>query len=240
MAKNQSELNLTHRALRRGFHLLIQALGVATLIMLTLALTPLPSKVQDWLAGGGDALVNGPDVIVMMGGGGIPSETGLMRCFAVGVQAHRFPKARVVVAMPFEPDETDGVSRVMNELIGRGVERGRITQASKGHHSREQAQEVWKLLDGERKQPTIQIVSSPEHIRRSVMAFRKAGFKTVGGAPAYGYALKADLSLPREGRLPDPAQTVLFRYRFWGSLSCEVRVLRELAALCYYRIKGWA
>ncbi len=239
MARQQSDVNLSYRLARLVFRGVVQVLGVTALILVVLALTPLPGMAFVWLAHADPRWEGTPEVLVMMGGGGIPSETGLTRCYEVGVQAHRYPKARVVVAMPFEPDETNGPSRVVAELMVRGVERDRITQAGEGRHSREQALEIWKLLDGARRQPSVTIVSSPDHIRRSVLAFRKAGFKKVGGAPAFGQALRANLELPREGQVPDPARTVLFRYRFWASLIIEVRVLREGAALAYYRVRGW-
>jgi uncharacterized SAM-binding protein YcdF (DUF218 family) len=239
MAKNQNELNLPYRLVRTSLRMLIQLLGLVTLLMLVLALTPLPWKAYGWLSRAGEKLVDSPDVIVMMGGGGIPSESGLSRCYEVAVQARRHPKARVVVAMPLEPEETNGLSRVLGELAFRGVERSRLGQEGRGRHTREQALEVWKMLDGAHRQPSVMVVSSPEHIRRSAKAFRKAGFKKVGGAAAFGQALKANVTLPHEGALPDPAQSVLFRYRFWDNLMVQVRVLREFTALAYYRAKGW-
>lgn len=234
------DVNLPHRLGRFFLRRLIHALGVLTLVLLLLALTPLPGLAYGWLGRAAGDAPNAPDVIVMMGGGGIPSESGLMRCYETAVQATHYPKARIIVAMPREPGETNGKpSAVVREIMLRGVDRSRIAQEGRGRHTREQALELWKMTDGARHAPAILVVSSPEHIRRSVLAFRKAGFKQVGGAGAYSQHLQADLSLPSASPVPNPAHSELLRYRVWENVGVEIKVLRELTALLYYRIRGW-
>lgn len=234
------DVNLTHRLGRFFLRRLISTLGVLTLLLLLLALTPLPGWAYGWLGRSGGDAPGAPEVIVMMGGGGIPSESGLMRCYETAAQAAHHPKARVMVAMPLEPGETNGKpSAVVREIMLRGVERGRIAQEGRGRHTREQALEVWKMTEGSHHPPALLIVSSPEHIRRSVLAFRKVGFRQVGGAGAYSQHLQADLSLPSTSPVPNPAHSELFRYRVWENVEVEIRVLRELTALLYYRVRGW-
>ena len=238
MAKPEPELNLSHRVGRRLLRLLINALGVMALLMLVFALTPLPGVAYHWLGRAGSDSAASPDVIVMMGGGGIPSESGLMRCYETAVQAKRHPKARVILAMPFEPGETNGrPGAVVRELIQRGVDADRISQEGKGRHTREQAAAVWKMVGG-KKPPVVMVVSSPEHVRRSVLAFRKAGFPQVSGMGTHSQVLEADLSLA-QGRLPRPDQTTLLRYQVWEGVILQIRVLREGTALLYYQLKGW-
>jgi uncharacterized SAM-binding protein YcdF (DUF218 family) len=245
MAKPSSEHHLVYRVVGRLTRLLITALGVIALIMLVLAFTHLPWKAYRWFGEYGPALPGAPDVIVMMGGGGIPSESGLMRTYETAVQAKRFPKARVIVATPHERSETNGQpNAIVQELLLRGVERGRITQAGKGRHTREQASEIWALTGAGQHQPAVLLVSSPEHVRRSVMAFQKAGFTRISGAAVYSEDVDADLSLPAEKvsgiAIPNPVQSYWLRYRVWDNLGLQLRVLREWVALQYYRLKGWA
>lgn len=240
MAKNAPELNLTHRILRLGLRVLIQVLGGLALLMWLLALTPLPGLAYGWLGRVEAPPAGAPELIVMMGGGGIPSESGLMRCYATAALARQHAKARVMVAMPFEPGEGPGrPSAVVQELMLRGVEKSRITQEGAGRHTREQALKVWTLAGGEKRQPVVTVVSSPEHIRRSALSFRRVGFAKVGGAPAFSQHLEANLALTESGTMPNPAHSVLLRYRMWDNLLLEIKVLRECTALLYYRVRGW-
>ena len=242
MPPSPPELYWIHRLARLLLRRLVGLCGVGALALGLLALTPLPWKAYAWLGRGGDELKGGPAFIVLMGGGGIPSESGLMRCYETALQAQRFPKARVLVAMPYEEGESDASNRVADELVLRGVRRDRILRERRGHHTREQAVESFRLLDAGRRQPAMLVVSSPEHVRRSVLAFRKAGFEQVAGAASYGQNLKADLTLTPASRLPvpNPVHSTWLRYRVWDTLAIELRVLRELTALAYYRARGWA
>lgn len=238
MAKPEPQLNLSHRLGRRLLRVLINVLGAVALLMLVLALTPLPGYALRWLSHAGPESATDPDVIVLMGGGGIPSETGLMRSYETATQARRHPKARVILAMPFEPGETNGrPGAVVRELILRGVDADRITQEGQGRHTREQALLVWNMVGG-KNPPAVLVVSSPEHVRRSVLAFRKAGFPQVSGMGTHSQVLEADLSLA-QGRLPRPDQTTLLRYQVWEGVILQIRVLREGTALLYYKLKGW-
>lgn len=238
MPRNEPDTNLIHRMGRRLAGLAIHVLGMLALLMLVLAFTPVPGWALAWLGRDGRTGEPDPGVIVMMGGGGVPSESGLMRCYETAVQARLFPKARVILAMPFEPGETNGrPGAVQRELMVRGVEAGRIRQEGQGRHTREQAVQVWDMVGGKHP-PAVLVVSSPEHVRRSVLAFRRAGFPDVAGAGTRSQALEADLSLSGGG-LPNPAETTLVRYRVWENLIVQIRVLREGVALAYYWIKGW-
>jgi uncharacterized SAM-binding protein YcdF (DUF218 family) len=228
----------------RWWKRLLMACGVLFLALLLVALLGLPWPVYTWLGRDAKPLKGVPDYIVMMGGGGIPSESGLMRCYQTALMAGQFPQAQVVVAMPLEPGEDDEhPSTVVRELMQRGVVIERIAQEGRGRHTREQAVRVRELTRRGDREPVLLLVTSPEHMRRSLLAFRKAGFRSVHGSPVYGQNLEADVSYPSAtgGRklVPNLGGSLMLRYRLWDNLIVEIKVLRELAALGYYKAKGW-
>lgn len=224
----------------------LQALGAVMALAILAALLGLPWPVYRWLYEVDAGVDGAPDVIVMMGGGGIPSESGLTRAWQTAREAARFPKARVVVAMPFEPGE-GGTNRsaVVRELMLRGVSEARLEQEGQGRHTREQALRLRAMLEGRQDQVRVLVVTSPEHVRRSVLAFRKAGLAKVRGRPVLQQELKADLVYGEKPSLKDLksdsliGHSLMLRYRFWDNLLLEIKVARELAALAYYKAKGW-
>lgn len=221
-------------------------MGVLLLLALLSALLGLPWPVYRWLHTVDTGAEGIPDVIVMMGGGGIPSESGLPRAWQTAREAARFPKARVLVAMPFEPGESaTNRGSVLRELALRGVAESRMDQEGQGRNTREQAQRVRAMLDGREGSVRLLVVTSPEHVRRSVLAFRKAGFAQVRGRAVQYQPLKADLVYgdpPGVKNLSSDSlvgHSLMLRYTFWDNLLLEIKVARELTALAYYKAKGW-
>jgi len=91
---------------------------------------------------------------------------------------------------------------------------------------------------------SLLIVTSPEHLRRAVLTFKKAGFLKVDGVPAFEEAIESDLSFTGRrlgGRrwVPDIGNNITLRYQFWTQLHYEVLILREVFALGYYKLQGW-
>lgn len=220
--------------------------GWAFIIVILAALSGLPWPVYHWLSEVGGEPPGTPDVIVMMGGGGIPSESGLTRAWQTAREAARFPKARVIVAMPYEEGESaTNRSAVQRELILRGVSESRLSQEGEGRHTREQAEFVRKIFEEREDRTRLLIVTSPEHVRRSVLAFRKAGFAHVRGRGALNQSITADLTYRETVELlQKPSSSIVgrsltLRYRFWDNLIIEAKVARELTALVYYKVKGW-
>lgn len=234
---------------RRGcvatlFRAMIVQLGWFALVFLILAMTPVPWRVLGWLGSDPRPLQGPPDAIVMLGGGGIPSESGLMRAYETARIAALHPKAQVILAMPHEPDEKPGVpGSVARELILRGVSASRLRQEGEGRHTREQATKLLAMLGDKGADLTVLVVTSPEHLRRSLLTFRKAGFRHAHGAGVFSESIEADLRVPPggEGRkwVPSVGGSLLLRYRIWDNLELQVRILRELTALLYYQAKGW-
>ena len=87
------------------------------------------------------------------------------------------------------------------------------------------------------------VVTSPEHLRRTIKCFNKAGFQQVRGMAAYEGTVDFNLSLKNQilkGKesIPNVENTKL-RYTFWNYLKLEIDTYREYFALFYYKIKGW-
>jgi uncharacterized SAM-binding protein YcdF (DUF218 family) len=88
------------------------------------------------------------------------------------------------------------------------------------------------------------IVTSPEHVYRSVLSFRKVGVENVTGQPASEVMLETDLRI-RSKKLggktvvPDVGNSISIRYKFWDYLKYEIIVAREYMAIAYYWMSGW-
>jgi uncharacterized SAM-binding protein YcdF (DUF218 family) len=204
-----------------------------------------------------------PDYIVVMGGGGMPSESGLMRCWYAAKAANHFTRARVIIALPGDvTDSLSSVSQMKQELVLRGISPERIMFEDSGTNTRAEAVNVYKLIsdssrvtrhaspDSSRvtrhasRNSSILLVTSPEHLYRSVLTFQKAGFMKVDGLPAFAKAIEADLNfssrkLGARSWVPDVGSNMTIRYQFWMHIDYEFLVLREWLALAYYKLQGW-
>ena len=91
---------------------------------------------------------------------------------------------------------------------------------------------------------SLMLITSPTHLYRSVLTFKKAGFLKVDGIPTFEKDLETDLSF-NSGKLggkkyiPDVGESMTLRYKFWTHLSFEAEILREYAAIGYYWVMGW-
>ncbi len=205
-----------------------------------------------------------PDYIVVLGGGGMPSESGLMRCWYAAKTANYFNRAKVIVALPGNTrDSLSSINGMKKELVIRGVAPERIIFEDSGTNTRAEALNVLNIISNidqrisnvevdhnskfnvqYSKFKSLLIVTSPEHLRRAVLTFRKAGFLKVDGVPAFEEAIESDLSFKGRklgGRLwvPDIGNNITLRYQFWTQLHYEELIIREFFALGYYWIQGW-
>jgi uncharacterized SAM-binding protein YcdF (DUF218 family) len=88
-----------------------------------------------------------PEVIIILGGGGMPSESGLMRCWYGAKAANYFYRARVVVALPGDTaDSLSSISQMKKELVLRGVDARRISLEAVGTNTRAQVINIKKLI----------------------------------------------------------------------------------------------
>lgn len=208
-----------------------------------LAFTTLPYWGLHWLGTSGEEEVCTPGVIIMLGGSGMPSESNLMRSWYTARAAVSFPEVPVVVVMPGDPADAGSTpALIRKELMIRGVDSSRIFFENEGTNTRSQALACAAMLG--RSFP-VMLVTSPEHMRRSLLCFRKAGFEQVCGLPAFENAAEADFSFRDDdlGRnpvlVPDVGNNLQLRYQVWTHLRYEIMFTREMLALVYYRLRGW-
>lgn len=183
-----------------------------------------------------------PKYIVVMSGGGIPSESGLMRTYKTAEVANIYTDAKVIVTMPGDTADTNASCYLMRkEIVLRGVNPNRIIFENIGTNTRSQAQEVQKII---KKNVSILLVTSPEHIYRSVKCFNKVGLTHVSGEPSWDQEMEADFrfnddKLGGNKAIPNIGNNIQIRYQFWNHISYQIRVYREYLAITFYKINGW-
>jgi uncharacterized SAM-binding protein YcdF (DUF218 family) len=214
------------RALRR-FWLYTSATLFSLQILI--AVFGFPASFVHWLTGKGEVLRQPPRHIVVLGGGGIPSETGLIRTYYAAEYGRGVTGVTFVVALPADGDpDTSSVGRMRDELVMRGVERRAIRMEYRGWNTHEQAVNTRTLLGHAALAEPLLVVTSPSHARRSLLCFRKAGFRNAACLPAVITEAEANAG-----------RRTLERYRFWSALAAEAQFTRELCALAYYKLRGW-
>ncbi len=217
--------------------------GILFAIFIALAFTTLPFWGFHWLGTSKSGIKETPKTIVLLGGSGMPSESNLIRSWYAAQAARGFPGAKLIIAMPGDLSDSLSTPALMKkELELRGVKPGRISFENKGTNTRAQAINCTGLI---KMQQPVLLVSSPEHMRRTVLCFEKAGFENVNALPAFENAPEADLTF-KDDELggntllaPDVGQSISVRYQIWNHLKYEIMIARELSALTYYKLRGW-
>jgi uncharacterized SAM-binding protein YcdF (DUF218 family) len=217
--------------------------GIFFLASVVLAFTTLPFWGIHWLGTSKTKLKWEPETIILLGGGGMPSENNLMRSWFAGKAARSFPEAILVISMP--GDVTDSLSTpqlMKKELVLRGVNPQNILFEYEGTNTRAQALNCQKILGNS---SSVLLITSPDHTRRAVLCFEKVGFEKVNAMPAFENATEADLTFQddelggRKTAAPDVGQSIQIRYQVWNHLKYEITFVREMLALAYYKLRGW-
>jgi uncharacterized SAM-binding protein YcdF (DUF218 family) len=222
------------------------AFGVLFFVLLVLSFTTMPYWGYYWLGTSRSKITEKPEYIVLLGGGGMPSESNLMRAFFVFKAAQEFPESRIVIATPGDTADSKSTARlVAAELISKGIDPQRILYEQTGTNTRMEALSLQKFDAGQISQKAVLLVTSPEHMRRSVLVFRKVGFARVNALPAFENALEADLAFKDDELggnkkfIPNIGGHTSVRYQFWNHLKYEILIAREITALGYYWLRGW-
>ena len=240
------------RFLRAGLLLL----GLLLLLFVAAQFTPLPWHAYKSLSEVPGGVRAPPTHVLVMGGSGIPGESGLSRTYFGAQAALRNPRAEVLVALPLGTNESFASRAYYDELRLRGVPAKRIRILAGGRNTREQALRLADLLSARATPGHVLIVTDPYHIRRTAACIRKAfaDKKTevhLAGLPVFALSIEDPLELiardldspgpapAARPAIPDIGFSLRLRYDFWNNLGYSFAVLREYSALLYYRLRGW-
>jgi uncharacterized SAM-binding protein YcdF (DUF218 family) len=240
-----SKLKKFRSSLLKIVNVSLIAFGLFFILVSVLAFTSWPYYARYRLATKYAPDYNRAKTLVVMGGGGFPSESVLMRLWFASEIAIQYPELKIVITTPGNiNDESSTLMKMRNNLLNRGIDSCRIILEPEGLNSRHQALQVRKLFEMNLFEEPLVIVTSAEHVHRSVMCFQKAGFENVGGQPTLEAMLETDLKLSSRSlggnkNIPGVGQSISLRYSYWNYLKYEVDVAREYIALAYYKIRGW-
>lgn len=214
--------------LRSAAGFLLAACGVMFVVQIAVGFLGLPRTLTLWLTGGEPPRDVTPRYVVVLGGGGIPSESGLIRTYCAAAYGAGRSGVTFIVALPSDGDPaTNSVGRMRDELILRGIPAGSVLMEYRGRSTQEQAVNIRRMIGSDAGKRVV-IVTSPYHVRRSVLCFRKQGFNRVSGLPADSVGAEADLG-----------GGVTLRYAFWNNLISTIEAARELCAMAQYKLRGW-
>jgi uncharacterized SAM-binding protein YcdF (DUF218 family) len=240
MATKSKSLTIVYKI----FKGLIFLFGSISLVMVILAFTSVPFWTYYWLGTSQCSDEMKPEVIIVMGGSAIPGKSGLMRTYYAAAIAARYPEAKIIITLPGDKgDSLSSVNLMKKELEIRNVNPERVSLETKGKNTRYQALELMKMVSSA-KEPVI-LVTSPEHMRRAILTFKKAGFQNISGLPAFEQTIDFDLVFNdkelggRNRFIPEIGHNTNIRYQFWIHLEYEILILREIVALGFYHLKGW-
>lgn len=226
--------------------LFLDCLGVVLFLAVLFSFTSLPFWAYYWLGTSESKITDKPDYIVLLGGGGMPSESNLIRAYYTFQVAQQVPDSKIIVSIPGDTaDAKSAVSLVARELVLKGIDKKRILFEAVGTNTRMEGLCIGKMVGDEKNSKSFLIVTSPEHMRRSVQVFRKIGFTKLNALPAFEKQLEASLIFDdselggRNILTPEIGGNIAVRYQFWNHLKYEILVAREITALGYYWLRGW-
>lgn len=235
----QNALKLTVKNCRKVFRYTIKTLGVILFITILLSFTDIPYWQYYWLGTHQCELEKEPDYIVLMGGGGMPSPDGFIRTYYAAGAWHQVKHAKVIIAIPSNDVEGKESPEILmaQEIIMRGVDSTKIIYETTGYNTVSQARAIANYFKGGAMDTVgLRLITTPEHMMRSVKVFKKAGFKHVGGTPAF----ESGLNEKKLKRTESESSIWLnFRYNVWSYMQYEIIVVREYFALSYYKLRGW-
>ncbi len=216
--------------------------GVLFISFVILSFTDIPFYAYHRLGSEGTAPDSPPELIVVLGGAGMPSPDGLMRSFHGAAAAQIYKHAQIILALPLNKNSTDSLHQLRlmeRELLLRGIDSSRIRYEPYGFNTRSQAMNISSMFAEVRSKPSLLLITSPEHMYRAVHTFRKAGFSKISGSAAFEKPSDPEMVRDRGASHDLRVKNLDLRYNMWSYLNYELLVMREYIAICYYKLKGW-
>ena len=212
-------------------------LGGLFLLLFILSLTSIPYSAYRSLSLYQQQIEGDAEAIILMGGDGIPSPNGLIRLYYTTVAAKENTKAKIIIAMPHHGEDSVKNSKIIIQKMNHyGIDSSRIIWANQGYNTRTQVVEISSLIPLSAK---IMVVSSPEHMYRSIRCFEKVGFTEVASLPTFEFPPNENELLNKKKVEITELQNLNLRYNMWSYLQYEIKVLREYTAITYYWFHGW-
>ncbi len=218
----------------RSFFML---LGILFLFLIALSFTPIPYHAYHQLAATDISLNKKPTAIVVLSGVGMPSPDALIKLYFAKKAALNYPKSKVYLLLPELPskDSRSPILLMKKELIDGNVHDQRIQLITEGHNTYSQLHALSGRID---TASSVLVVTTPEHMRRSILTFNKMGYQHVGGLPTFEHPSSESL-LTENANEELEISNLSLRYNVWSYLQYEIIVIREYCALGYYWLKGW-
>jgi len=215
-------------------------IGFISTLLFICSFTPLPYNAYHWLGTSNARPDRPPDVIILLGGSGMPSPDGLMRTYYATEAARKYPNTQVIIAHPLsEQDSLMQLQLMAHELVVKGIDSSRITFEPTGFNTHSQAVRIASLFAGQTDSLSLLVITSPEHMYRAVKTFRKSGFNHVGGLSAFEKPVDEGQVKDKEISKDIRVKSVSLRYNMWSYMVYELLVIKETTAILYYKMKGW-
>jgi uncharacterized SAM-binding protein YcdF (DUF218 family) len=216
-------------------------LGIFFFSLLILSFTDIPYYAYYNLGMSNSKLETKPDLIVILGGAGMPSPDGLMRTYYGSEEALNYPESKIIIALPKNEgnDSLYQLNLMSHELILKGIDSSRITYEPAGFNTRSQALNIAKKFGNKTGHLSVLLITSPEHMYRAVKTFQKAGFNKVAGTCTFETPPEEEMIKDKQNAPDKRVKSLDLRYNMWSYLHYELSVMREYCAIAYYKIKGW-
>ncbi len=211
--------------------------GIVFILFVFLGFTDLPFWAYYRLSCAGENKPIQPTKIVFMGAEGMPSEKNLIRCFYTAEFARKFPKAKVILALPVLSGKNNGryLLKIKEELMNKGVQPPRLEFETAGTNTYTQVRNICKNIT---PSDSILVITSPENMKRTLMCFYKNNITHIEGFATFGADLNPKALLKTDGSV-DMVRSLKLRYNIWTQFQYEIIVSREYLAILYYKFKGW-
>lgn len=214
--------------------------GFFSFLFFVLSFTDIPFYAYHWLGVSNIKLSGTPNTIVILGGSGMPSPDGLIRTYYAAESARQFTDAEIIIALPFNQyDSLHQLELMAHELIVKGIDSTRIKFEPLGYNTHSQAVNIAKMYGTDKRNISLLIITTPEHMYRSIKTFRKVGFSNVGGNPTFEKPIDEEMAKDKENSEDTRVKSLDLRYNMWSYLNYELLVMREYFAILYYKLKGW-